>query len=194
MAEKTGSRRKTVDKWKKKKWFTITASKLFDNKILAETPAEKPINISGRTMRVGLDRLTGQRIRKDTLVYFKTMDVQGQNINTRISKFELTKSSVGRLIRRGNSKIMVSEKIPVVGGEARITLIAVTARKATGSQKTGINKIMRNHLNELRGKEFEEVVKELIFGKLTRTISDDAKKIFLVKKVLAFKAVFVESK
>ncbi|MDD3083810.1 MAG: hypothetical protein PHP82_02195 [Candidatus ainarchaeum sp.] len=195
MAEKnTSSRRKTVDKWKKKKWFLIKASKLFDSKILAETPAEKPINLIGRTLRITLDRLTGQRTKRDTIIYFKTSDVQGQNINTIVSKFERSKSSLGRLIRRGNSKVMVAEKIPVIGGDARITLVTITVRKATNEQKKGINKLMKNKLLEFKGKDFEDVIKELIMGKMTSVVARDAEKICMIKKVIAFKATFTESK
>ena len=39
-----GSRR-VVDKWKKKKWFSILAPAMFDKRPLAETPGEKPKNI-----------------------------------------------------------------------------------------------------------------------------------------------------
>lgn len=195
MAEKnTGSRRKTVDKWKKKKWFSIKTSKIFDSKTLAETPAEKPINLTGRTLKVTLDKLTGLRMRRDTTVYFRTFDVQGQSINTRVSKFELSKSSVGRQIRRGNSKIMVVDKIPVLNGEARITMVALTVNKATNAQKAGVRRIISNDLNVFKGKDFEDIVKELLLGKFSNNVFKNIEKICMIKKVIAFKASFTESK
>lgn len=194
-AEKNvGLRRKTVDKWKKKKWFLIKASKLFDGKVLAETPAEKPINLTGRTIRVTLDKLTGQRTKRDTTIHFKTFDVQGQNINTKISRFSLAKSTIGRLIRRGNSKIMVVERIPVIGGEARITMIVVSLNKATNAQKAGVMKIMKEKLSAFKGNDFEEVVNELLLGKISGNIFKEAEKVCMVKKVIAYKAIFTESK
>jgi ribosomal protein S3AE len=194
MAEKSGARRRTVDKWKKKKWFFIKASKIFDGKVLAETPAEKPINLVGRTLKVTLDKLTGQRMKRDVTVNFKTFDVQGQNINTKISQFSLSKSSLGRIVRRGNSKVMVAEKVSVVGGNARITLILITVRKATSAQKTGLRKVLKNNLDSFKEKDFEDVVKELMLGKLTSSIQKEAESICMVKKVIASKAVFSEAK
>ena len=59
MAEKGAKgRRKTVDKWKKKKWYTITASKIFNKKPLGETPVEKPVNLASRTIKITKPLLT----------------------------------------------------------------------------------------------------------------------------------------
>ena len=143
MADKGAKgRRKTVDKWKKKKWFTITASKIFNKKPLGETPVEKPVNLTGRTIKVTLDTLTGQRARRDVSVYFKTSDVQGQTITTKISKFEVSKGALSRTIRRRNSKVGLVKKIPVAGGEARINIIVITGRKANQNQRTGIRALI----------------------------------------------------
>ncbi len=193
MAE-SNARRKTVDKWKKKKWFTIKASKTFDGKVLGETPAERPINLINRTIKVSMDRLTGQRAKRDIIIYFKTKDVQGQTINTSISKFEIAKSSLGRLVRRRNSKVALVSRVPCQGGDAIITLIAVTARKATQSQKTGIREVMDTHIKKLADKDFEFIVKELLNGKFVGDAHKDAAKVFMVKKLIAAKAFFKETK
>jgi small subunit ribosomal protein S3Ae len=192
MAEK--SRRKTVDKWRKKKWFTIKASKLFDEKILGETPAEKPIQLTNRTMKVTLDKLTGQRQKRDIIVHFKTKDVQGQSISTVVSKFEVAKSSLGRAVRRRNSKVMFVEKIPVVGGDARVSIIVITARKATAAQRTGIRELTKKQLVQFKGLEFEAVVKELLLGNFANKLYKDSGKIYMTKKVIVSKATFTEAK
>jgi len=193
MVEKKKTR-KTVDKWKKKKWFNITASRIFNKKALGEIPGEKPKNILGRTLMIGLDLLTGQRAKRDVKITFKVNDVQGQNASTFISRFEVNRSTLGRTIRRRSSKVSVVEKIPVKGGDARITLIAITGRKATTKQKTGIRMVMKDALKELNGKDFEELTKELLFGSLTTNVFKESKKICLMKKVIASKAFFIEAK
>ena len=33
---------KTVDKWKKKRWFTLVAPEIFAEKVLGETPSNDP--------------------------------------------------------------------------------------------------------------------------------------------------------
>jgi small subunit ribosomal protein S3Ae len=195
MAEKGAKgRRKTVDKWKKKKWYTITASKIFNKKPLGETPVEKPVNLIGRTMNVTLDVLTGQRARRDVTVSFKTIDVQGQTITTKVSKFVVNKGALSRTIRRRNSKVSLVEKIPVKGGEARVNIVVVTANKATQNQKTGIRAIISEQSKILNGKDFEDVVKELLLGGFGNDLFKKSAKVYPVKKVIIAKATYTESK
>ncbi|NMA44624.1 MAG: hypothetical protein GX950_02325 [Candidatus Diapherotrites archaeon] len=188
-----GSRR-VVDKWKKKKWFTINASRIFDKKPIAETPAEKPKNLTNRTIRTTLDVLTGNRMKRDWYIYLKTTDVQGQNISTNLSKFEINKGTLGRAVRRRNSKIALTEKIPVTTGEARFTIVAITDRKATRRQEAGIREIMKKELLAQSGKDFEDISKDLLLGNLSSEIAKKAAKVFLVKKVIPAKGIFIEKK
>lgn len=198
MVEKKGkkgkSARKTVDKWKRKKWFTVRASKIFDSKELGEIPAEKEKNLINRTMKITLDNFTGKRMNRDIEVVFKTDSVEGQNIKTRISAFSTNKGLLGRLVRRRSSKVNLVKKIPVEGGDARITVSVLTGRKATVSQKTGIRKIIDLEINELRKKPFEEIVKELLLGSFSDTLFKKSKKICIIKKVIPEKAIFIEAK
>ncbi len=187
-------RRKTVDKWKKKKWFSVVASKVFDSRPLGETPAEKPINLIGRTMKVTLDTVTGQRAKRDIIVFFKYADVQGQTINTKISKFQLNKGTYSRLVRRRNSKVDFIGKIRVVGGEARLTIVAITETKATKKQKAGIRKLISKEISILNGKQFEEVVRETLLGSFSSDLQKKVSKICYIKRVVVAKAIFTEAK
>lgn len=193
-AQKGSGSRKTVDKWKKKKWFTVLSSKTFDKKPLGETPAEKPKNIMDRTFKTTMDMLTGQRAKRDYVLSFKVNDVQGQSASTMISKFEINKGTLGRTVRRRNSKIALHEKLPVVGGEAQTTVIVVTDRKATNAQKAGIQKIMKDHLAVLSGRDFELVTQELLMGGFSNELFKKVAKICPVKKVIVAKATYFQSK
>lgn len=193
-AQKASAARKTVDKWKKKKWFTVNASKIFDKRPLGETPAEKPKNIMGRTMRVTLDAVTGQRGKRDYSVSFKVNDVQGQTASTVVSQFEVNKGTLGRTIRRRNSKVGLVERIPVVGGDAMTTMIVVTERKATNAQQSEIRKMIKESAAALNGKDFELVVQELLLGNFSNELFKKASKICPIKKVIVSKSTFIEAK
>ena len=193
-AQKASAARKTVDKWKKKKWFSIVASKIFDKKPLGETPGEKPKNIMGRTFKSTLDVVTGQRAKRDYMVSFKINDIQGQTASTVISEFVVNKGTLGRTIRRRNSKVGVVKRVPVVGGEAMTTVIVVTERKAPNVQKTAIRKIIEEQLTTLNGKDFELLVQELLLGNFSNELFKKASKIYPVKKVIVSKSTFFETK
>ena len=187
-------RRKTVDKWKKKEWFTILSSKTFDKKPLGETPAEKPLQLIGRTIKSNLGNITGQRTKRDIVVSFKYSDVQGKNISTNVSKFEVSKSTLARLVRRRNSKVDLVKRIKVANGDAKIAIIIVTYKEATQKQRAGLRDIISKEIETLTGKDFEAIVNELLFGKLTTEISKKSAKICIVKKVIVSKATYTEAK
>jgi len=193
-AQKASAARKTVDKWKKKKWFTVNSSKIFDKRPLGETPGEKPKNILGRTFRVTLDTVTGQRAKREYSISFKVNDVQGTTASTVISHFEVNKGTLGRTVRRRNSKIALVERIPVVGGDAMTTIAVVTDRKATNAQRMGIRKIIKESAAALNGKDFELLVQELLLGAFSNELFKKASKICPIKKVIVSKSVFMASK
>jgi ribosomal protein S3AE len=184
--------RRVVDKWKKKQWFTFVSSKTFNKKPLAETPAEKPIQLIGRTIKVTLDTLTGQRTKRDFTVVFKNDSVQGQTINTFVSKYYMSPGSLIRLLRRRNSKVSLVKKIPVKDGIAMITVIVITAKKAVQSQKTGVREVISNEIDSLKNMDFEDVVKETLFGNISNTIFKNSSKVCLIKKVVIAKATFTK--
>jgi ribosomal protein S3AE len=101
-----------------------------------------------------------------------------------------------RTIRRRASKIALIEKIPVKGGDARVTIVAVSDRKCTKGQKTGVRKVISEELKVISGKEneFDDVAKELLFGKFNNAVFKRAKNICAMKKVIAAKATFIEAK
>jgi small subunit ribosomal protein S3Ae len=187
---------KSVDKWKKKKWFTMIAPRIFDGKVLGNCPAEKPKNVMGRTIKVTLDNLTGQRAMRDVAAYFKVFEVQGQNANTRVSCFEANKGYLGRTIRGRTSKIALIEKIPVKGGDARVTIVAVSDGDCTKKQRTGVRKVIPEELKQISGreKEFDDLVKEILFGQFNNAVFKRAKNICTMRKVIAAKASFIEAK
>lgn len=193
-AQKASAARKTVDKWKKKKWFNVVASKIFDRRPLGDTPGEKPKNVMGRIMKTTLDTVTGQRAKRDYSISFKVNDVQGQTASTVVSTFEINKGTLGRTIRRRNSKVALVKRIPVVGGEAMTSVVVVTDRKATNAQKTGIRKLIEEQVATLNGKDFELVVQELLLGNFSNELFKKALKVCPVKKVIVSKSTFIETK
>lgn len=193
-AQKASAARKTVDKWKKKKWFNVLSSKIFDKKPLGETPGEKPKNIMGRTFKCTLDIVTGQRTKRDYMMSFKINDIQGQTASTVVSEFVVNKGTLGRTIRRRNSKVALVKRIPVVGGEAMTTIVVVTDRKATNAQKTGIREMIEEQVKTLNGRDFEVLVQELLLGSFSNELYKMASKVCPIKKVIVSKSTFFESK
>jgi ribosomal protein S3AE len=104
------------------------------------------------------------------MISFKVNDIQGQTASTVVSEFSVNKGTLGRTIRRRNSKVAFVGKIAVVGGEAMTTVVVVTERKATNAQKAGVRKIIKEEIATLNGKDFELLVQELLLGNFSNEL------------------------
>ena len=162
---KTDTKR-TTDKWKKKKWFTIFAPKLFDQKEVGETIAEKPETLIGRIIRVNARELTGNPKKQQVTLFFKIKDVQGLKAYTKLTGHEINPSFLKRVIRRRISKMETSQIVQLKEGEkARVKTIVITGRKLTKIKETAINKIMIEKIAYASKKrDFDDFVNEMVFG------------------------------
>lgn len=177
--------RRTTDKWKKKKWFTIVASKEFSNKVIGETPAEKVKILDGRVVKTNLGNLTNQRQKRHISVSFKITKVEGSTANTVLIGHEIGSSYLGRMIRRRSSKIETVQTVITKDKQSvKVKTIAITARKAKKKQKTAMRKIMITIIaDSAKKKTCNQFVQELIFGIISSKIFNDIKKIVPIKRV-----------
>jgi len=191
MAEK----KKTMDKWKKKKWFEILAPKSFEERKIGETPAEKNSMLVGRTIRVSLDTLTGQRKQRSIKIKFRISSVQETKAFTETCGHEIDRSYIRRLSRRRQSKINT-----VVGVETKDRKnVAVTAMvlavKTEREKERKIRKLMEKIIAEdADKKEFEQLMQEFLFGVTAMKILKQAREIARIKRVEIIKTRLLEGK
>lgn len=172
------------EKWKKKKWFKIFSPKEFGEKEIGETVAEKPKSVIGRKIKVSLGDLTGQKIQRHIVVFFKVSDVQGDKASTSFFGHEINPSYMGRLLRRRISKI---EVVPTVqtkdGRKVRVKAVVVTSKKANAKQETSIRHLMIDRIEKgALKKDLSEFNQELLFGTISLKIFKDAKRIIGIKR------------
>lgn len=177
--------RRTTDKWKKKKWFTIVASKEFGNKVIGETPAEKVKILDGRVVKTNLGNLTNQRQKRHISVSFKIIKVEGSTANTVLIGHEIGPSYLGRMVRRRSSKIETVQTVITKDKQSvKVKTVAITARKSKKNQKTAIRKIMSTIIaDSAKKKTCNQFAQELIFGIISSKIFNDIKKIVPIKRV-----------
>lgn len=188
--KKTGKRAKTVDKWKRKKLFSILAPRIFDRKEIAETPALKEKQVIGRTIVLTLDKLTGNRMQRHIDVKFKVMNVAGLKAETEIMGHEIKGSYLGRIVRRRRSKI-VSTNIVSTKDNVRMKIIAMalTARKAERRKEKAIRRLMSEEITKSALKNSkEEMIEEMLSSALGTRIFRKARKIAVLKRVEILKS------
>ena len=182
---KKKKKRRTQDTWKKKKWYTIISPKSFDEKVIGTTPAEADKKIKNRSIKVPLDRITGNISQQFIKINLKTSEIKGQTVHTQLSGFELSKDFVHRNIRRRRSMIRaIPTLITKDRKKIRITLYTFTRRKISTRQKNEI----RQKMTELIGKKvketsFENLIKKCVDGTVRKEIMKEVKKIAPIKGV-----------
>lgn len=182
---KKSSSKRTVSKWKKKRWFKIIAPGEFDRKVLGETPSEKPELLIGRTLKVNLGSLTAERKHRHITVSFMIESVQGDNALTVTKGHVVDEPYLKRIIRRRRSKIETVQTV-VTSDKVKVKLkaVTITSKKANKSQKTKISHIMREAVEKSAVKKsFRQLEQEAIFGVLALKIFKNAKKISPIKRV-----------
>ena len=176
---------KTIDKWKRKKWFKIFAPNSFDKIEIAETPAEKPEQVLGRTIKVNVRSLTGQIKKSHIELVFRVNDVQGLNASTEIAGMQVKPETLRRIVRRRNSKIdLVQDSQTKDKKKAHFKTTIVTLKKIERKKKTIIRHKIREEVEKLAmEKNFEELVQEIIFGNALTAIFNSVKNIAGIKRI-----------
>lgn len=181
----SAGKKRTVDKWKKKTWYSVFAPKEFDRKEIGTTVAEKPQMLLGRRIEVSARNLSGDAKRQHMMLVFIVNDVKGNKAYTQAVGHEVKESYLRKFVRRRNSKIEVVMTVEAKDKtKVKVKSMVLTGRKLQRNKKTDLRKIMNTILsNNAKNFDSQTLVSELVFGTLAQKIYNEAKKVALVKRV-----------
>jgi len=193
---KTIVKKRTVDKWKKKTWFTIIASKEFDRKELGSTIAEKEENVLNRTIWANVRDLTNQPKKQHISILFKVNDVKGSKAHAIAVGHEIREGYLRKFVRRRSSKIEMVQTVALKGNEnLRVKTIVVTGNKAERNRESDLRKTVKEVIEQsISNQDSQQVISELIFGNLPQKIFDEAKRILPIKRIEITKSTIIPGK
>jgi len=176
---------KTIDKWKRKKWFKIFAPDLFEKREIGETPAEKPELVMGRVIKVNIRTLTGQIKKAHIEAFLKIDNVQGLNASTEVVGMRVKPDTMRRVVRRRNSKIdFVQDEMTKDGKKVRVKSTVVCMKKIERAKETLIRNRLKEELAKLcASKSRDELINEAIFGNALNALYISLKNIAGIKRV-----------
>ena len=183
-------KRKGVDKWKNKKWFTVLAPSAFNNVPLAHTPSEDAELVKGRVVLANARDLTGNIKKNQLMLRFRVDNVQGSNAHTQFDGMAVQPSSLRRLVRRRSSKIeSVEDVVCKDGTRARIKTLALSSYKVSVSQGTTVRKIIGEEMRSLaKEKDYPELLLHLLASEGNAPFLERARKIAPMKRIDFLKA------
>lgn len=179
------AKKKGVDKWKKKVWYTLLAPEEFERRPLGDTVAEKPEALIGRVVTITGRELANQPKKSHIHLKFRVKDVSGNKANTEAVGHEIKDGYMRRVVRRRASKIMSVKNYATKDAKSfKVKTVIVTERQASRVQCADI----RRKAEEITAKiiadlDSKKVIDELVFGTITNKIYPDIKKVVPIKRI-----------
>ena len=188
--------RKIKDKWKEKKWVSVSAPDSFNNVHIADVPITDEEKAKGRVIEVTLfDILKGDPSQYQYKLYFQIDKVVGEKATTIFKRYEYAKEFLRSLIRRGSSKIsFVIDAKTKDGYVFRIKVIALSHRELNSSRKHALRLIARKIIEKsVPNMTIDEFVQASCYNKINSDIMAATKKIIHLRHVGLEKVKLVRS-
>jgi len=174
---------KTIDTWKRKKWYQIIAPQSFNEVLIGESPASEPNLMIGRKAKVSLMVLSGNVKKQNINLTFKVTKVSGDKALTEPWAYELVPAYLKRLVSRGHDRLDESYLMETADNKkVTVKIIAVTKSKTTSSVKKDIREYIKDALKYfIKINKFEDIMVDLTNHKLQKIIKDQINKIYPLK-------------
>ena len=183
MARRKG---RVKDKWREKKWVTVSAPDSFNNVPIAYVPITDDENALGRVLEVTLyDILKGDPSQHQYKMYFQINKVEGDKAATIFKRYEYSKEFLRSLIRRGSSRINFIIDIKTKDGYVfRIKVLALTHRQLNTSRKHALRLIAKDVINNtIPQMTVDQFVQATCYSKINSDIMAAFKKVIRVRHV-----------
>ncbi|HLF06498.1 MAG TPA: 30S ribosomal protein S3ae [Thermoplasmata archaeon] len=193
MTKATKSRaaaKKIKDKWKSKEWYRILAPPMFDRRDVAETLADDPQKLLGRVVvttpnEIAPDSSSSNPARPYIKLLLQVHDVKDKSCETRFIGHELTSDYIRRLARRRKTKVDVVFDVTAKDQSVmQLKLTAIADKRIQGSQETALRHAIAASSGEFVGaRELSEVVKAILNGDLSKTVTNHCKVIYPLRRI-----------
>ena len=183
MARRKG---RVKDKWREKRWVSVTAPDSFNNIPIAYVPITDDENAVGRVLEVTLfDILKGDPSQHQYKIYFQIDKVDGDKASTIFKRYEYSKEFLRSLVRRGSSKINFIIDIKTKDGYVfRIKVLALTHRQLNTSRQHALRVIARDVINKtIPEMTIDQFVQATCYSKINSDIMAAFKKVIKVRHV-----------
>jgi small subunit ribosomal protein S3Ae len=187
-------KKRTVDTWKKKKWFEVYADSNFDGIKIADTIAIEGKKLIGRKITKNLKDLTNNIRNSYYEVVFKINKVTTSKADTKLVEFITKNNYLRRTTRKGKSKIEPVFYVKTKdGNKLKIKALFITGAKYTTDTRKEAQKIIVDYLiKDISEKTTTEVWNDIINQNYTAPVKKKLLKLGYVYKFFISKAKLIE--
>ncbi len=193
MAVKNIKKKRTVDNWKKKKWYNVTADPIFDSREIGKTIALDSKHLIGRTIKKTFDQITKSIKDSAHILTFKITKVTAGTAETELIEFNTKGGNLKRMIRRGKSKIDSIIYIDTKDGKKlKLKIFFITGTKYTTQlRREARNQIAEFYTSDIKEKTLKEAWNTIVYQKLTDKAKKKLVKLGYVNKVIVARAKLI---
>ncbi|HLD39822.1 MAG TPA: hypothetical protein VJB13_01650 [Candidatus Nanoarchaeia archaeon] len=168
----------------RKIWYRVVGPKLFGQMELGESYLASPEGAIGRNLKVNLKDVTGNMKDQNAYVKFTIDEVEGTTLKASASGYELTATSVKRMVRKNTNRLDDYLVFKTKDGKnVIIKTIIITQSKAQRSVQKQLRLRMKAYLaDEVRNNTFEMVVSNLVTRKTQMNLKKLLYKIYPVNE------------
>jgi len=158
---------------------------MFGRTPVGETIANDPNRIVGRIIETTLGELTNNFSKQNTKLKFRVDRVAGDSAYTKFVGHEMTTDYVRSLVKRRTSRIdSIVDVTTVDGYQVRVKPSCFTVKRARANQVKTIRELSRQVvLAKAVGLDLNQLVQEIVMGKLSLDIYKEAKAIYPLRRV-----------
>ena len=178
--------RKIKDKWKEKRWITVSAPDSFNNVPVGYIPITDDKAAIGRVVEVTLfDILKGDPSQHQYKLFFQIHKVSAEKATTIFKRYEYAKEFLRSLVRRGSTKINFSIDAKTKDGYIfRIKIIILSHRELNTSRKRALRLIAKDVIEKtVPSMNIDQFVQASCYGKISSDIMATAKRVIRLRHV-----------
>lgn len=177
---------KVVDKWKLKKWYTVLAPSLFEQKQLPEIVASEDQTLINRIIKVSLMDLvpSSSSTSMYTAVFFRINNVAGTNASTKLIGHEVSPAYIKTFARRGKILLHMTVDTKTKDEEdLRVKMVVVTTGKISENTRRNLRNAAIEEVQRT-GPSFtyDELMQEILYGRLASKLFHKLKQITSLKR------------
>jgi ribosomal protein S3AE len=158
-----------------KKWFPVKAPSYLESRELGDVRAQRESDIVGRTITLNLSNITDDKRKQDTEVTFTVIGTDDGTGLTETKRVGMTEKAVGRMVRRGRSRVDTSVALESRDGKTvRVKPFIVTSSQVSNSVETALRHKAEELIEDyLADNQAEDYFESLVNNTLQRQIKND---------------------
>ncbi len=166
----------------KKQWYEIIAPRIFDEKVVGETPAVEPKHLLGRKIVFSMLDLSRDYTNFYVKVQFQIERIDGNRAYTKFVGHDVMRERIYRMIQRRIRRVDCIQDVTTKDNvKIRIKTVFTLIRRVNTAIKGATRKKCKDIIEKIAAEtNFEDLAKMIILGKLSATVRKEITKIYPV--------------